>query len=282
MKEKYSGVFCILLSAVFFSISGVLIKSIPWSSLSINAARSALAAVVMWIYMKKTGHVLVVNKTTVVGAVCVLLMNMSFVIATKMTSAANAIVLQFTSPVWIIWFMWLIWRQRPRRADLIACFFVFLGVICFFFDEISAEGMVGNVIAIFSGIMNALTFMLKTWKNSDFYSSVFLNYLGAVVIGLPFLLQETVFAPVTIACVLVLGIFQLGLAFVLLAKGMETVHPVTAVLVSAIEPILNPIWVALVLKETIGPVALVGAVIVMVTLVIYNVQDAKRQAAAAS
>ncbi|MBR5474241.1 MAG: EamA family transporter [Lachnospiraceae bacterium] len=276
MKKDY-GVLYIFLSAVFFSMSGLLIKMVPWSSLSINGARSGLAAIVMWVYLKKTNHKLVMNKVVWIGALITLAMNLTFVYATKMTSAANAIVLQYTSPIFIILFMWMIWKQRPRRLDVITCVFVLVGVVCFFIDEISPEGMAGNLLAIFSGAMFALTYMLKTWDGADFASSVFFSQIAALVMGIPFYAQETAFAPINLICIFILGIFQLGLGFVLLAKGMETVHPVTAVLVSSIEPILNPLLVAIVLKEMIGPISLVGAAVVLVTLVIYNVIDAKKQ-----
>lgn len=282
MKKNISGVLYVLLSAVLFSLSGLLIKAIPWSSLTINGARSGLAAIVMWIYMRKSGRKLVLNKTVLFGAFCTLVMNVTFVYATKMTSAANAIVLQFTSPIFIILFMWLIWKQRPRKPHLLACFFVLLGVIFFFLDEISPEGMTGNLLAILSGAAYALVYMIKTFKDADFESSILLSQLAAVVMGIPAAAQETGFTTMNLICILILGIFQFGIAFVLLAKGMETVHPVTAVLVSAVEPILNPLWVAIFLKETIGPISFVGAVIVMITLLVYNVWDAKHGAEAAA
>ena len=274
MKKNVSGIIYVILSAVLFSLSGVLIKAIPWSSLTINGARSALAAIVMAIYMKRTGHRFVLNRAVLGGALCTLIMNITFVLATKMTSAANAIVLQFTSPIFIILFLWIFLKQKPRRPDLIACFFVFLGVICFFLDEISPEGTVGNLLAIVSGASYACVYMMKSWEGADFESAVLLSELAAVVMGVPSMLGETSFTAANVGCILILGIFQFGIAFVFHAKGLETVHPVTAVLASAIEPILNPIWVAIFLKETIGPISLVGAAIVMAALIVYNVWDA--------
>ncbi len=273
-KEKSLGILYILLSAILFSLGGVLIKTIAWSSITINGIRNLLAAVIMFLYIKKINHKIVINKMVLLGAICNLLTNLTFVMATKMTLAANAIVLQFTAPLFLLLYIWLIFKKKPDQKAMTACILVFLGIICFFIDKISFKGQVGNLLAILSGALYGLIFMLKKIRNSDFESSILLSQIASFLIFLPWYFKETDIAPVNFLLVFILGVIQMGLAYVFLAKGLNSVTPVTAALTSTIEPILNPVWVALFYREIISPIAAVGAVIVILSSTIYNVMNA--------
>lgn len=275
VQEK-RGIILVLLSAITFSLAGVLIKFIPWSSMSINGARNIFAFAIMCVYMRMTGHKIVVNKSVLFCAVAYIIANYTFVIATKVTSAANAIVLQFTAPIFIILFMWLFFKVTPKKLEVTACALVFTGICCFFLDKISLKGMYGNVIAIISGATYAVTFIVKKIPKSDYESSVLMGQGLSVLIGIPFVCQETVFTPIVLLLIAVLGTVQLGLSFVLLGIGLKTVQPVTASLISTIEPVLNPILVAIFYHETIGTLSLIGAAIVVITVAVYNVASAKR------
>ncbi|MBP1756126.1 MAG: Permease of the drug/metabolite transporter superfamily, partial [Firmicutes bacterium] len=205
------------------------------------------------------------------GAICNLLMNLTFVMATKLTSAANAIVLQFTEPIFLILFLWIFWKHRPDRKAILACIFVFGGILCFFFDQLSFQGQLGNIIAILSGILYAMVFLMKKVKNANLESSVLLSQLVSFIIFLPAYFRETDPAPINFILIILLGVVQMGFGYVLLAKGLEKVTPVSASLTSTIEPILNPIWVAIFYGELITPIAVVGAAMVIVSSTIYNI-----------
>lgn len=271
MKRINIGTIYIFISAVCFSLAGVLIKKITWSSLTINGVRNLFAFLVMAIYLKKIGHKFVLNRVVVLGAVCNLLMNLTFVMATKLTSAANAIVLQFTEPIFLILFLWIFWKHKPDRKAILACIFVFGGILCFFFDQLSLEGQLGNMIAILSGILYAMVFLMKKVKDANLESSVLLSQLVSFIIFLPAYFKETDSAPMNFILIMILGVVQMGLGYVLLAKGLEKVTPVSASLTSTIEPILNPIWVAIFYGELITPIAVVGAAMVIVSSTIYNI-----------
>lgn len=276
MQKNTVGVLCILLSALCFSIGGICVKLVPWSALSINGARSLLSAALIGLYLWKTGHKIRVNKSTLLGACCICATTTLYVFANKLTTAANAIVLQFTAPVFIILFMWLFFRERPKKLDVAACAAVLCGICCFFVDSLSSGGMLGNVLAILSGVAYAGVFLLKTIPGGDSFSSIVLGQLLSAVIGLPFLPRETVFSAAAVGGVLALGLIQMGLAYLFFARGIDTTPPVTASLVCGIEPILNPVWVALFWGERIGPTAFLGAVIVIGSILIYNIQKAKQ------
>mgnify|MGYP002421061908 CR=1 FL=1 len=137
--ESLRGTLCVLLSAVCFSTGGVLIKSIPWSSVTIQGARSIFSALVVGCYMLLRRQKFVWNKTVLFGAVCNTVMAFAFVAATKLTTAANAIVLQFTEPVFVILLMWLIFHKKPGRDAVFACAGVFAGILCFFYTSLDAD-----------------------------------------------------------------------------------------------------------------------------------------------
>lgn len=269
------GYVYVLLSAICFALAGVLIKSIDWNALSISGGRSIFAAVVLYAYLRSQGKRLVLNGPTAVGALINFVMLQTFVVANKLTTAANAIVLQFTMPVWLIIVMVLFMRERPRRAAVGACAVIFVGIVCFFFDDLSFSGMLGNVIAVVSGMAYAGVFLLKRMPGCDFESAAVLSFLACAICGVPTVLQEVDFSVTTVLAVVVLGVVQVGLAYVFLSKGLDRVSPVAAALLSTIEPILNPILVALVVGEAVGPMSLVGAVLVIGGATAYNVYDAR-------
>lgn len=267
------------LAAVLYSIGGLCIKLIPWGGMAINGGRTAIALVVIGLYMKANHHKPRMNLWVLVGAAAVCGTNIMFSIANKLTTAGNAIVLQFTSPIFVILFSVLFFGKRPQKLDLMACGLVLGGVVLFFIDSLSVGGMLGNVLALVSGITYAGVFLMNDMPDSDPISSVFWGDVISAAVGLPFLGYETDFSPSALTALLVLGVFQVALAYILMVEGLKTTPPVTASLVSGIEPVLNPILVAVFYHEMIGPIALVGAMIVVGGVVLYNVILAHQTAA---
>ena len=271
MTKKQVGTLCVFIAAVLYSLGGLCIKVIPWNGLSINSARNIVALVVVGGYLILTHHKLRLNRWILLGAICVCGTNVLFSVANKLTTAANTIVLQFTAPIFVILLGIVFWKRRPQKLDMIACALVLFGVVFFFVDSLESGGMLGNVLALLSGLSYAGVFLLNDLPDADPISSVFWGDLISVFVGLPLLLQQTVFTPVILVSIVVLGAFQVGLAYVLMCIGLKTTPPVTASLISGIEPVLNPLLVAAFYREAVGPIALVGAVIVIVFVVGYNV-----------
>ena len=271
LSARQRGTLCVFLAAVLYSIGGLCIKLIPWGGMAINGGRTAIALVVISLYLVLRRHKPRMNLWVMVGAVSVCGSNILFSVANKLTTAGNAIVLQFTSPIFVILFSVLFFGKRPQKLDLVACGLVLGGVVLFFIDSLSVGGMLGNVLALLSGITYAGVFLMNDMPDSDPISSVFWGDVISAAVGLPFLGYETDFSPGALTALLVLGVFQVALAYILMVEGLKTTPPVTASLVSGIEPVLNPILVAVFYHEMIGPVALVGAMIVVGSVVLYNV-----------
>lgn len=281
LTQRQRGTLFVFLAAVLYSIGGLCIKVIPWNGLSINSARNVVSLLVVGGYMALAGRRLRLSPWIFLGAVSVCGTNVLFSMANKLTTAANTIVLQFTAPIFVVLLSAAFWKKRPNRLDLTACALVMLGVVCFFVDSLEMGGMLGNVLALISWVSYAGVFLLNDLPDADPISSVFWGDALSVVIGLPFLLRETEFTPVALTSVIILGAFQVGLAYVLMCIGLRTTPAVTASLISGIEPVLNPVLVALFYGEEIGRLALVGAAIVVVSVVGYNVVRGRREAAAA-
>ncbi len=278
MSGQRKGILCVFLAAVLYSIGGLCIKVIPWNGMSINGGRTAIALVVIGGYLLWRRHRPRLNRWILLGAVCVSGTNILYALANKLTTAANTIVLQFTAPIFVLIFSVIFFRKKPKRLDIATCAVVFGGVLFFFLDSLELGGGLGNLLALLSGVSYAGVFLMNDMPESDAISSVFFGDLLSMVIGLPFLARETVFTPVAIVSLVVLGVFQVGAAYILLTEGLKTTPPVTASLVSGIEPVLNPILVAVFYHETIGPFALAGAVIVVGGVVIYNALIARDRA----
>lgn len=270
-----NGTLFVLLSAITFSLAGILIKIINWSPVTINGVRSIFAAIVMLIFMKATHHKIKCNKVVLAAAVSNVVMNLTYVYATKITSAANAVVLQFTMPIFIIVFSVIFLKKKPQKAEIVTCITVFAGIVCFFFDGLTAKGMLGNILAVISGATYAVIFMQKAIPNSDFESSALLGQLMSAAISIPFWFFESSVTVTDIWAVALLGTVQMGLSYVLLSIGLSSVSPVTASLTSTVEPILNPVIVAIFYGERIGPLSLAGAAMVIGSVGVYNVLKAK-------
>ena len=271
MENRNKSGLLVFLASVCFSTGGLFIKLIPWSPLAINGARNLIGAGLIGIYLLVTRHRIVFSRRVLIGALSMIGVTTFFAVANKLTTAANTIVLQFTAPVFVILFMAVIYRQKPGRADLLTCFLVLLGVVLFFVDGIRAGNLAGNVLAVLSGVCYAGVFMMNTGENADAISSCFLGQLTAGVLLMPLCFRETDFSLPVMAAVFALGVIQVGGAYILLSIGIRKTPPVTASLITGLEPIMNPLLVAAFYGERVTTLSVIGCVIVVLTILAYNV-----------
>ena len=272
------GVLCVTMAALLFSLGGLFIKELSsWSAMSVNGARCAISIFIIGAYMLITKHRLRINRPVIVGSVSMAGTMMLFTFANKLTSAANTIILQFTAPVFVIVFMLLIFKKKPDKLDIAACAVVFAGIVIFFVDSLSTGGMIGNILALLSGVSYAGVFMLNAAKDADPISSVFLGQLFCAVCGVPFVFAETDFSPRTLLFVAGLGILQLGIAYIFFTEGVKRISPIAASLATGIEPVLNPVWVAVFFGEGMSATAVFGGVAVVGAVVVYNVIKARKR-----
>ena len=275
MTDQRRSVLFVFLASVCFSTGGLFIKLIPWSALAINGARNLIGAAVIGTYLLITRHRIVFSRRVLTGALAMIGVTTFFAISNKLTTAANTIVLQFTAPVFVILMMAVFYHQKPRRLDVITCVLVMLGVILFFVDGIRAGNLIGNITAVLSGVCYAGVFMMNTGENADAISSCFLGQLAAGLALTPLCFGETDFSARTLTAVIALGVIQVGGAYVLFSIGIKNTPPVTASLITGLEPILNPLLVAGFYGEPVSALSIVGSVIVVCTIMIYNFKSAR-------
>ena len=272
------GTACMLAASLCFSTGGLLMKLIPWNPLAINGARNLIACMVIGLYILVTHHKIKFNFTVLVGAISMAGVTTLYAIANKLTTAGNTIILQYTAPIWIVILMFLFFGQKPDRTSLIILMFlffgqkpdrtslisiliVFVGILCFFFEGLSTGKWLGDLLALLSGIFYAGVFMLNSFEKGDALSSVFFGQLACGVFLSPLVLRETIFTPSVLLSVFLLGAVQVGLAYVFFTTGTKYTDPVTASIINALEPILNPVLVAIFYGELLGKWSLVGAAI---------------------
>ena len=255
------AVFLLVLTAVLWSLGGLLIKWVRWNPMAISGMRSAIGALAI---RAAFGRLRLSWSLEQIGAAVAYAGTVTlFVLANKLTTAANAILLQYTAPIYVAafgpWFL----GERSRREDVAAIVVILGGMALFFLDRLTPAGFRGNIAALGSGAcFGWLTLLLRAQRDGSGIESIFLGNLFAAAVGVPFMFQEAPDA-LSWAGLLVLGTVQLGLPYVLYATALRHVPAVTGILVPMIEPVLNPIWVLLFVGEAPGPMAVVGGTIIL-------------------
>ena len=261
LSERRKALLFIVLAASLWSTSGVLVKIINWQPVAILAGRSLFSSLVFIIYLRRVPTNWTRWKITASAAY--ILTQLLFITSTKLTTAANAIFLQYTAPIYIVLLAYWFLREKPSRVDWAAMCIIFLGLLLFFGDKLSAEGFYGNILAVLSGVTSALMLVsMRAQKDGVPEESILIANLFTALFGFPFVIREAW----TIANWLILmylGLFQIGLSFVLFTKAIKHVPALEANLVGTLEPVLNPVWVFLFVGEGMGPSALFGGLIVL-------------------
>ena len=275
------SVLYVFLASVCFSTGGLFIKLIPWSPLAINGARNLIGAAVVGIFLLVTRHRIVFSRRVLTGALSTIGVTTLFTVANKLTTAANTIVLQYTAPVFVMLFMAVFYRQRPGKVDLLVCVLVLSGVLLFFIDGIRTGNLAGDILAVLSGICYAGVFMMNTGKNADALSSCFLGQLAAGILLTPLCFRETDFSMPVVASVAAFGMIQVGCAYILFSVGIRNTPPVTASLITGLEPVMNPLLVAAFYGEQVSGLSVAGCVVVVCSILAYNVWLSKKKSGTA-
>jgi drug/metabolite transporter (DMT)-like permease len=256
------AVLMLLATAILWSLGGLLIKWVNWNPVAIAGMRSLIgAAVIVLIFRKElkfTGSFEQIGAALAYAGTVVL-----FVVANKLTTAANAILLQYTAPVYVALFSPWFLGERARGNDWLSLAAILVGMLLFFGDQLSLDGYLGNGVALASGFcFGWLTLFLRRHREESAISALVLGNLLAGLIGLPFMFHSMPDATGWIG-LLLLGVVQLGLPYVMYALALRHVRAVEGILLPMIEPVLNPLWVFLLLGETPGPLALLGGAIIL-------------------
>lgn len=269
MTNRQIGSLQVALGALLWSFGGVFCKWIPWGGLSMHGVRTLFAA--LFLMLVRRSWKVKLTKGTCLGALGVSATSLLYLTAAKLTTAANAIVLQYAMPVFVIAFCWIFYHQKPNRANVITAAFIMLGVVLCSAEGMAAGNIWGDLLALSAAVTFSLVFFCGRMPGAD---SQDYTYLGHVV-GVPFALcafwdPAMTLNPVHWLAVIVMAACLAG-GYYFVTRGMAKTSPVTAALLSNLEPVLNPIWVLLFLGEAPGALSLVGSAIVLASATVYSI-----------
>ncbi len=267
----------LVLTALCWSSGGILIKLVSAGPLVVAGVRSLIAGCILFAVFRP--KIKIRSLPLFLGAFSYALTVLMFVAATKMTSAANAILLQSTAPIYVALFGGIYLKEKLRTVDILAMVGVFAGMLFFFKGELTLQGMWGNLLGLASGFAFAwfILFTRKFHSHSTMAMIIEGNFLAAILalpIALflaarsnPDLISHPNWSALMLSgrdwCgLLLLGSFQLALPYALYAKAIPYLSALDTVLIVLIEPILNPIWVFIFLGERPDFWAIVGGVLV--------------------
>jgi len=275
-QKDRSGPIFIALASLCWSFGGLFIKFIPWGAMSIVGIRACLAALVFIVYRRNFKIEFTLGN--IMTAVCLSSTTIMYVFANKMTTAAAAILLQFTAPVFIILIYLIFYKKKPTISAVVAVLLTLAGMMLFFAENLEAGAFWGNIMALISGLSMAGVYVCNKRPDTNPENALFLGFLFNTCIGLPFAVTEVTADFTAWVAVIFLGVVQVGCAYIFFSKGIKKSSALLACLTSTIEPILNPIWVMLAglwgllpELEVPGLLALIGGIIIILTVVGYNI-----------
>jgi len=265
LEKHRKGLLLIFLAALLWSTGGVFIKLISLNPFQLSFFRSLFSAITIGLLLRKKA--IIFNSMTFFNAILYAAILILFVLAAKTTTIANAIFLQYTAPIFVFIFEPIILKTKFEKTNLITIIIAVIGLTLFFSGDLKPGDISGNIIAVLSGIAFA-AFLIGMRKNKPeyqfatiFYGNIFIGIICFYsIISLDFL-DFNDFLMVSY-----LGIFQIGLAYIIFSIGLKLVSATEASLISMIEPVLNPVWTYFGYGEIPSINSIIGGIILMLGL----------------
>jgi drug/metabolite transporter (DMT)-like permease len=276
----------ILVTAALFSTGGVAIKSIQMAGIQISCLRSGIAAAALLLFLPgaRRGW----TRSVWLLALAYAGTLASFVMANKLTTSANAIFLQNTTPIYILVLGAVFLKEYPRRSDFVFLTPVAAGLLMCFFAEQRAlatapNPRLGNLFALASGLLYAVVITGFRWQarsgvQSAGVKTATVGNILACLLALPFALPFAAGRPLDWAILAYLGIFQIGFAYFLMTRAIGHVSAFETSLLLLLEPTLNPIWTWLVYRERPGDLAIAGGILILISTTIWTWWNTRRPA----
>lgn len=282
MGERASASLLLAATALIWSSGGLAIKLVDLHPLALTGVRSALSALTLALLFR--GHLrFVLTPARACAALSYAGLLISNVAATKMTTAANAILLCYTAPVYVALFAPRLLGEKTRASDWLFIGAALAGMVLFFLDRLSPQGLMGNLVAVGSGLCYASFTLsmraqaMSTRKDASPVESVLLGHGLTALIGLPFLVHGLPDASGWLGLAY-LGVLQQGVSLALYVWCIKRLGALEAILIMTLEPILNPVWVALGVGELPGFWATVGGLVVLAAVTLRGVLQSRANA----
>lgn len=273
-NQRYKSIIFLIIASVLWSTGGILIKLVDWNPVAIAGTRSFIASIVVLAYLRKPNFTM--SKAQIGGAISYAATVILFVTANKLTTSANAILLQYTAPVFVALLGIWILKEKIHWYDWVTILFVFGGMILFFVDDMGAGSMLGNALAVISGFFLAcVTIALRFQKDGSPVETALLGNIFTFIVAIPFIFR-TMPDLKSIYGLILLGVFQLGISYILYALSMKHLTALEAILITVVEPLLNPIWVFLFAGEKPSLYAIFGGIIVLSSVTARSIYVTKK------
>lgn len=282
MSSTAKGRLYTLGAALLWGLAGVCVKSISWSSPSLMSFRS-LISLIMLLLIKRSFKI-TFSKENILGGISTALTGVIYMQAIKLTTAGAAIVLQYIAPILVFLYAVIFQHRKAKVYEVILTFLVFAGITFCFADSLDPTKVLGNILGIVSGFTFAAQIIFMASEKADSDDVIVIANIISFVCFLPFMFFDKglTFSSQNIFWVLILSIFQYGLANIFFSRGIRLIDKVESTIILTIEPIFNPIPVAIICGEMMGAKAIIGSVIVILCVTLYGIIPsllAKRSAA---
>jgi drug/metabolite transporter (DMT)-like permease len=269
VTDRQRGLLYVAAAALFWSTGGIGIKAIDDAPLKVTFYRSLFAAVGLFLLLGRNvwGRRRWRSSVTFAAAIvsygaCLT----TFVVATKWTTAANAIFLQYAGVIWVLLFSPLVVREPMRGRDVAAITVALAGMALFFVGRFETRGMAGNAMALLSSIFFAALILALRREHDSAQSAITWGNATLALALLPAVHGQLALTTKSFLVLLFLGLVQIALAYVLFVKGLRYITATQASLTGMLEPVMNPIWVLLLLGERPSVYAMCGAVVVLAAI----------------
>ena len=271
------GLIYISMAALLWSSGGLFIRILTLDAFQISFYRSLIAAITI-IVITSTRKQKLSFQFDLISVLCSLsysLILILFVVAAKLTTIANAIFLQFTAPIYLLFLEPVFLKTKFEKKNLIALIFCLAGMVLFFFGKLELSGYLGNIIAIGSGICFALFTLFLKWKRQLHNRDETLVYIlvGNFLVCLfclPLIWNNFSFDLTQGFVLLYMGIFQIGISYIIFNEGVKYISATESMIIAMLEAILSPIWVFIGVGEAPSVYAIIGSVIILLTIVWRN------------
>jgi drug/metabolite transporter (DMT)-like permease len=281
-EHQFAGQGAVLATALLWSTSGLFIKLIDWHPIVIAGTRAFLAA----IFLLVIRFIFPVPKSTKkpgfpfwAGAFANAFVVLTFVSANKLTTSANAVLLQYSAPIWTALLAWWLIKERPRWEQWGALALVIGGLVVFSKDSLGTGAFLGDGLSVISGMFIAANVVfLRMLKHGDARDVMLMSHVIAAVISIPFIIMyPPSFSVSTVVPLLYLGFIQQGMSSIFFAYGVKRISAIQVVLTATIEPLCNPIWVFAFLGEKPSTLAIIGGGIILAAVLSSTIIGKQRE-----
>ncbi|QQS27636.1 MAG: EamA family transporter [Sphingobacteriales bacterium] len=265
LREHGRGIAAVVIASVVWSTGGLFVKLLPFNAMTILFYRSLFAGILFAAVYRR--EVLLVNKTAFIASGFYALLLICFVSATKLTTAANAIFLQYTAPVYVLLLEPRLFGLKLQKINVITIIACVAGMGLFFSDNLEGGGGWGNLIALLSGVFLAGLLLSQRMNDHRYYiSAVFWGNVWIVLICFPFFAMSATPSTEQFGMLMFLGFVQIGVGYLLFTYGLKRTLAIESALLAMIEPVLNPVWVWIGHGEKPSLQALLGGAIIIIAL----------------